>query len=248
MRRMIVLVVAVLAVGLIGYGVVSGQKGAPPFGGEEDVAFAEKLWKAMEGWPGWPMKSDFYTGMQPHGMVLRMYYGMVQVDGTSYHVVIKDNYGGEDATVDAVSAHPGKYLMAVTVMVQREAEYDPENGNWFWVKFNADGTLAKNDKEMMLAGRVAKGMPKGCIACHSGAGGDDFLFFNDGDAEASLDGEALLNGRCVKCHDLRRVDKAKKKKKDRADWEKIIDRMMKKGTKLDDAERDALIEYLVSEK
>jgi len=226
------------------YGVVFGQKGDSPFGGKEDAAFAGKLWTAMEGWAGWPIKSDVYKGMQPHGMVLRMYYGVVQVDGTSYHVVVKDNYGGEGATVETVSERPGKYLMAVTVMVQREAGYDPENGDWFWVKFNADGTLAKNDKGMMLAGRVAKGMPKGCIACHSGAGEDDFLFFNDGKVESSMDGEALLKARCVKCHDLRRVDK----RKDPRGWEKTVDRMIKKGTKLNDAERDALIEYLVARK
>ena len=37
----------------------------------------------------------------------------------------------------------------------------------------------KNPKGMSLAGRVAKGMPAGCIACHSNAGGGDFLFIND---------------------------------------------------------------------
>ncbi len=42
-----------------------------------------------------------------------------------------------------------------------------------------DGTIKKNPKGMLLAGRVAKGMDKGCISCHSQAGGEDFLFSND---------------------------------------------------------------------
>ncbi len=69
--------------------------------------------------------------------------------------------------------------MAVTVMVQREAGYDDETMNRFWVKFNGDGTVSQNDISMMLAGRVAKGMPPGCIACHANAQGGDYLFVND---------------------------------------------------------------------
>jgi hypothetical protein len=34
---------------------------------------------------------------------------------------------------------------------------------------------------MSLAGRVAKGMDMGCIACHKGAKDNDYLFFNDGE-------------------------------------------------------------------
>ena len=31
----------------------------------------------------------------------------------------------------------------------------------------------------MLAGKVAKGKPKGCIACHSAAPGGDFMFLRN---------------------------------------------------------------------
>ena len=31
-----------------------------------------------------------------------------------------------------------------------------------------------------MAGRVAKGMDMGCIACHKGAKDDDYVFVNDG--------------------------------------------------------------------
>ena len=187
MRKVLaLLLLATLFVGLIwfgsgeeGSGAFAKEKAAPAFGGKEDVAFASKLWEAMKGYDTWPLKSDFYTGGAPHGKVLRMYYNVVHVGEQHYHVIIKDNFGGKDATPETVAKSPKKYLAAVTVMVQREPGYDPDNGDWFWVKYDADGSIAKNDRGMALAGRVAKGMAMGCIACHSGAEGEDYLFLND---------------------------------------------------------------------
>jgi hypothetical protein len=67
-----------------------------------------------------------------------------------------------------VANHPNQYLGAITVMYQRKEGYDPENNNWFWAKYKPDGSLDKNPKGMALAGRVAKGMPQGCIALMTG--------------------------------------------------------------------------------
>ena len=152
---------------------------APPFGSEADVAFATELWKAMDGYMDWPMGSDVYPGTSPHGKFLRVYYNLVHVDGKPYHLIVKDNYGGEGVTQDKVEADPDRWLAAVTIMLQREAGYDPETDDWFWVKYTPDGSIEKNPKGMALAGRVAKGMDKGCIACHANAKGDDFVFAND---------------------------------------------------------------------
>jgi hypothetical protein len=80
---------------------------------------------------------------------------------------------------EEVASNPEKYLKVVSPMVQREADYDPENKNWFWAKYNADGSLSKNKKGVALAGRVAKGMDTGCIACHKSANDDDLYFSND---------------------------------------------------------------------
>ena len=63
-------------------------------------------------------------------------------------------------------------------MFKREKGYDPESKNWFWAKYKPDGQLFVNPKGMQLAGRVAKGKPKGCIACHQAAPGGDFVFTN----------------------------------------------------------------------
>ena len=150
-----------------------------PFGGEKDVAFASAFWQAMQGYEKWPMRSDFYPGQSPHGKVLRLYYNMVNLEGTPYHVIIKDNYGGENATVENVSKSPQDFMAAVTIMVQREAGYDKENDNWFWAKYMPDGSLDKNAQGVKMAGRVAKGMNAGCIACHKKAQDGDYLFSND---------------------------------------------------------------------
>jgi hypothetical protein len=79
---------------------------------------------------------------------------------------------------DIKPSFPAKYLKAVTVMLKRPG-YDPETMDWFWAKYKADGSLDTNPAGMMLAGKVAKGKPKGCIACHTAAPGGDMMFLHD---------------------------------------------------------------------
>ncbi|MGB2983556.1 MAG: hypothetical protein WBC63_06820 [Candidatus Bipolaricaulia bacterium] len=52
-----------------------------PFGGADDVAFAEDLWSTMGDYADWPMSSDVSVGGTPHGAFVRLYYNTVQVDG-----------------------------------------------------------------------------------------------------------------------------------------------------------------------
>ncbi len=160
-------------------GMKEGEMMEMPFGGEKDVAFAGALWTAMDGYGGWLLQSDVMPGKSPHGMIIKMYYNIVTIEGMPYHVVIKDNFGGEGVTIEMVNESPADYLMAVTTMLQREPGYDADNNDWYWVKYAPDGTVGMNDMDMALAGRVAKGMPMGCIACHVNAGDGDYLFLND---------------------------------------------------------------------
>ena len=153
--------------------------GGMPFGGEDSVEDAKDLWKVLvtEGLVGEnAVHSKPYKGMPPHGMVLDTIQKTVSVNGHTGRVIIKRNYGGEGVDVAKVAKDPKPWLKAVTVMFKREYGYDPENQNWFWAKFKPNGSLHSNPKKMLLAGRVAKGMPKGCIACHKAAPGGDYLF------------------------------------------------------------------------
>ena len=57
----------------------------------------------------------------------------------------------------------------------------------------------------------------------------------------TLDGKALVRARCTGCHTTDRIDRANP---GRAGWERIVDRMIRTGARLDDAERKAVIDYL----
>lgn len=168
---------AAMALGLI---VTTGSAQDAPFGNEADIGDADELWSVMEDMSlvGEGMIRSYpYEGIAPHGMMLETFYTTATVGGHTGDLLVKRNYGPEGVSVDEVLADPGKHLGAITVMFRREEGYDAENQNWFWAKYLPDGSLDKNPKGMELAGRVAKGADKGCIACHAGAG--DYVFTSD---------------------------------------------------------------------
>jgi len=160
---------------------VSAQS-MPPFGSDGDVGYAKLIWDAMQAQNlVGPNKifSSPYEGTDPHGKMLETYYTTATINGHTGDLVVKRNYGPVGVTREQVLSDPAKHLGAITVMFRREAGFDPETKDWFWVKFLPDGSLDKNGKGMQLAGKVAKGMDVGCIACHTSAGGDDFVFTSD---------------------------------------------------------------------
>lgn len=176
-----ILVVGALVGGLAG-GAVLADGHEKPFGGADSVAYSKELWSAMSraGMAGWgAYQAVPYEGQHPHGAVLQTIEGRLTVKGHTGDFIVKRNYGGEGVSKSKVANDPDKWLKAVTVMFRRESGYDPDNKDWFWVKFKPDGSLHTNPKGMKLAGRVAKGKPKGCIACHSSAPGGDYVFNND---------------------------------------------------------------------
>ncbi|MCF6301775.1 MAG: cytochrome P460 family protein [Devosiaceae bacterium] len=153
-----------------------------PFGNDEDVSYAAQLWAAMEAinlaGPD-AIRSYPYEGVEPHGFVLETLYAKATLGDLTGDLVVKRNYGPAGVEIEAVQANAAQHLGAVTVMFKREAGYDDENNNWFYAKYLPDGSLDKNPAGVELAGRVAKGMDQGCIACHSAAPGEDFIFTTD---------------------------------------------------------------------
>lgn len=157
----------------------SAQSQMAPFGSKDDAAYAAALWSALKKGhlAGADAINTFpYEGAEPHGAVLEAFYSKATVNGYTGEVIVKRNYGPKGVEVDAVQANRGKHLGSITVMFKREAGYDTENKDWFWAKYLPDGSLDKNPKGMMLAGKVAKGAKKGCIACHSLAPGGDLVY------------------------------------------------------------------------
>ena len=165
---------------LVGLG---GNVAAAPFGNAADLEDAARLWKVLQQerlvGPGM-INSVPYQGQHPHGAILETLDKTITVGGHRGTVIVKRNYGGEGVSKAAVADDAARYLGAVTVMFKREAGYDEENRDWFWVKYKPDGSPDTNPKGMALAGRVAKGAAQGCIACHQGAPGGDYVFNNDG--------------------------------------------------------------------
>ncbi len=164
---------------VLGFGAIQATAQDAPFGTDTEVAYAKLLWDLMvdSKLAGDGAIHTFpYEGVAPHGMMLETFYTEATLGGHTGKLVVKRNYGPEGVEAEMVLADPAKHLGAVTVMFQREDGYDADNQNWFWAKYLPDGSLDKNPKGMQLAGRVAKGADAGCIACHSGADGEDYIF------------------------------------------------------------------------
>ena len=168
----------------LAFGAGAAQAQEMLFGGEEDSAYAALLWDVMVAGRlagDDAIRSFPYEGLDPHGMLLETFYTSATVNGHSGSLIVKRNYGPEGVEIDQVIGDPANHLGSLTVMFQREAGYDDDNQNWFWVKYLPDGSLDKNPKGVGLAGRVGKNADAGCIACHVGAGGDDYIFTTDAD-------------------------------------------------------------------
>ncbi|RLA07188.1 MAG: hypothetical protein DRQ51_06930 [Gammaproteobacteria bacterium] len=174
---------------------ISFSQSAPsPFvdvGTTDDINYAKKLYQAMldnkiEG-NDRIESTIFFGGAKPHGQILELTYKNLKVDNHTGFIVAKRNYGkvgDKSVTVQKVQKNRAKYLKSITIMYQREAGYDTDNQNWFWVKYNPDGTLFNkkiNNRSTYLAGRLLKSKSpnnnSGCIYCHSSAGGGDYIFY-----------------------------------------------------------------------
>jgi hypothetical protein len=115
-----------------------------------------------EKWSMWPGKEKLYPGTEPHGALLTTYVNEAALKGIKEQggklpdgaIVVKENY------------MPDKKLAAVTVMYKKTG-YNPQAGDYFWLKFTPDGKIEAEGKVEM------------CIGCHRAAQRGDFLFTND---------------------------------------------------------------------
>ncbi|GIW92923.1 MAG: hypothetical protein KatS3mg110_0964 [Pirellulaceae bacterium] len=138
---------------------------------EEAASFEERFWNYLQSvryqnWASLPgASSDSFPGHSPHGAFVKLFANRTATSGTGQFppgsIIIKENYGPDR-----------KALMAITVMY-RSAGFDPENSDWYWVKYEPDGRVSQ------MAGKPISGRVAMCIECHKGAGGNDFVFAND---------------------------------------------------------------------
>jgi hypothetical protein len=121
----------------------------------------------------------YYVGVEPHGMILRVFVNDTVTedlggDGTADGafsegaIIVKENHmpGAVDISAMELQAPVddfGGNLAALTFMVKIPG-YNPQAGDWFWAKMTPDGSID------------AAGKPDGCIACHSQAVHQDYVF------------------------------------------------------------------------
>lgn len=131
-------------------------------------ADAAALWGYLQdvdyqaNWALWPGKGEQYEGAEPHGMLLTTYLNepargvLTGPEATMPPgaIIVKENYT------------PDGTLAAITTMYKVEG-YNPEAGDWHWVKFLPDGSV---DNDGMAQGKV-----QGCIGCHGGEADNDYV-------------------------------------------------------------------------
>lgn len=176
------IITSLALIGALSMPIMQANAQDAPFGTDVDTEYAALLWDLVVAQnlagPN-AIHAVPYEGTDPHGMMLETFYSKATIDGHTGDLIVKSNYGPVGVSAEEVLADPAGHLGAVTVMFRREAGYDDDNANWFWAKYLPDGSLDVNPKGMELAGRIAKGADAGCIACHTVAGGDDYVFTAD---------------------------------------------------------------------
>ena len=113
----------------------SNQRGGSS---SEPVPFERKFWRYLrhnnyKNWAPVPGQTgDFTAGQSPHGNLIKMYLNRTAAGNTDTmpvgSIIVKENYNEDES------------LQAITVMY-KNAGYNPGSGDWYWVKYNPDGSV-----------------------------------------------------------------------------------------------------------
>jgi hypothetical protein len=143
--------------------------------------FSQNLWRYLVRpqspyvlWPPLrPEQAGFRKGQSPHGEFIRTYVNPVAVGDPANlspgSILVLEDYAADQKTRTGIN------------VLYRVRGYDPANHDWYWMKYNENGTVvrtAPQEGSKPIAGRVTT-----CIECHRKAGGDDLVFSNDRSAE-----------------------------------------------------------------
>ena len=110
-------------------------------------------------WSSWGDVGGLIKGKAPHGAFIKNYANdmVLTASGDAYpygSLIVKENY------------MPDTTLAALTIMYKVKA-YNPDDGDWFWAMYGADGSVQ------------AEGKVQGCITCHRARKGQDYVFLHD---------------------------------------------------------------------
>jgi len=122
-----------------------------------------------------PGTMEMQEGNSPHGAVVTILVNDVALASIEAENDVFD-YGSH---IVKKNYTPDGELAAYTDMIKIEG-YDPIRGDWYWVKYDADGTVSTAEDGTILAGETFKVMAEekesGCIACHSAVSDTDWVF------------------------------------------------------------------------
>ncbi len=129
--------------------------------GPDPVALWNYITKVSpyKNWKFWPDHQGMQPGRAPHGPFHKVYVNEAAYTSTKppvkYGAIeVKENYNKE------------KKLVVITVMYKVK-DYNPSDGDWFWVKYSPDGKAKPFGK------------PRGCIGCHGTRAKNDFIIVHE---------------------------------------------------------------------
>ena len=174
----------------------SNSSAASEKGLATDKEFAGKFWKYLlsnnyKQWSPVPGKTANYFSsgsgasgtLSPHGTVVKTYVNRIAAGNPDSlpvgSILIMENYR-QDRSLETIS------------VMYRTANYNPAANDWYWVNYNADGSVT-SQRTGGVVSNVRKGVQQAsatvplkrkmvgrsvsCIECHK-SGGDDLAFFN----------------------------------------------------------------------
>lgn len=126
---------------------------------------ARELWEYITvespytEWSFWADHQGMQPGRAPHGPLHKVYVNSRGINSpqapVQYGTIeVKENFNKQ------------KELQAITVMYKLN-DYNPEDGDWFWVKYSPEGKVDK------------AGKPAGCVGCHGTRAQNDFILVHE---------------------------------------------------------------------
>lgn len=112
-------------------------------------------------WNIWPGTEAFMKGNGVHGDYVSIYVS----DNALSAAREKASAMPYETIVLKRGFNADKELTGIYVMYKSEG-YDPENNDWFWASYSADGTVR------------SEGKVEGCIGCHRQKSSADYIFVN----------------------------------------------------------------------
>lgn len=133
---------------------------------------SERVWKRISeesnfrNYPYWPEHEGEHPGQAPHGNFHTIFIN----PRLRQALPLKDKVAPDGSIIVKSNCDIDMENEVLTIMVKVKG-FDPEHGDWYWIKSSPEGKVA------------AEGKVGGCINCHSVVKGNDYLFVHPLDKE-----------------------------------------------------------------